>query len=94
MHRHREEIMHKTNIILKSLLSASVLAFAVPALAQEAPAADDAAEGEIGLDEIVVTAQQREQSLQLRWEFEWERRVQCSTDWCEQHHSAIECGDV
>ena len=64
MHRHREEIMHKTNIILKSLLSASVLAFAVPALAQEAPAADDAAEGEIGLDEIVVTAQKREQSLQ------------------------------
>ncbi|MBK8272819.1 MAG: hypothetical protein IPK89_07550 [Sphingomonadales bacterium] len=35
----------------------------MPALAQTAPA-DDAADGEVGLTDIVVTAQKREQSLQ------------------------------
>ena len=65
--------MHQTKIILNSLLSASVLAFAIGApgaawaqeapAADNAPAADDAAEGG-GLEEIVVTAQKREQSLQ------------------------------
>ncbi len=62
--------MRLTRTVVNSLLSASILAFAIstPALAQlsadQTPPADDAAEGEVGLDEIVVTAQKREQSLQ------------------------------
>ncbi|MBL0001952.1 MAG: TonB-dependent receptor [Sphingomonadales bacterium] len=55
--------MRNTKIILNSLLSACAMAFAMPALAQTAPA-DDAADGEVGLTDIVVTAQKREQSLQ------------------------------
>lgn len=55
--------MRLTKTFLTCFLSANVLAFATPVLAQEAPA-DDAADGEVGLEEIVVTAQKREQSLQ------------------------------
>jgi outer membrane receptor protein involved in Fe transport len=62
--------MRQTNVTLNSLLSASILVFAIatPGIARAADeqeaAAPDAADGEVGLDEIVVTAQKREQSLQ------------------------------
>lgn len=53
--------MRKTKVILNSLLSASLVALAMPGTAH---AAEDAADGEVGLEEIIVTAQKREQSLQ------------------------------
>ena len=48
-----------SQVITRSLIGASMIALATPALAQEAASAEDK-----GLGEIVVTAQKREQNLQ------------------------------
>lgn len=53
----------RTSTVASLLIGASAIAVSVPALAQDA-AADAPAQSEAQLDEIVVTAQKREQNLQ------------------------------
>lgn len=55
--------MRQTDFVLNCLVSASLVALMTPVAAMAADAAADASEGG-GLEEIIVTAQKREQSLQ------------------------------